>query len=73
MKNSTAFRLGSFYSKQKLSGLACVRFNLSIGDALVVRQDELHVSDQDELKSGQHRLAIGFKFMRQAPVPVPVA
>jgi len=42
------------------------RFELRVGDALVVRQDELHVSDQDPLKDHQFRLAVGFKFMRQS-------
>ncbi|CAE7728699.1 unnamed protein product [Symbiodinium sp. CCMP2592] len=41
------------------------KFPLSIGDALVVRQDELHVSDQDSLQDGQFRLAVGLKFMKQ--------
>ncbi|CAJ1356033.1 unnamed protein product [Effrenium voratum] len=41
------------------------KFPLQVGDALVVRQDELHVSDQEPVKDHQFRLAVGFKFMRQ--------
>eukprot|EP00931_Biecheleriopsis_adriatica_P120689 TRINITY_DN957_c0_g1_i6.p1 TRINITY_DN957_c0_g1~~TRINITY_DN957_c0_g1_i6.p1 ORF type:complete len:400 (-),score=86.81 TRINITY_DN957_c0_g1_i6:385-1506(-) len=44
------------------------RFDVQTGDAFVVRQQELHGTDHNPLKAGQYRLAIGFKFMRQAIV-----
>ncbi|CAK9072210.1 unnamed protein product [Durusdinium trenchii] len=50
--------------------IRATRFTLDVGDALVVRQDELHVSDQEPLQADQHRLAVGFKFMRQAPAKI---
>jgi hypothetical protein len=44
------------------------QFPLEIGDALVVRQHELHGTDNNALNEGQCRLAVGFKFMRQGTV-----
>lgn len=48
--------------------LESTRFPMNIGDALVVRQQEIHGTDQDQLKSNQFRLAIGFKFIRRGTV-----
>eukprot|EP00439_Symbiodinium_sp_Y106_P080060 s1437_g18.t2 len=59
--------LGSIYPLPPMT-LKPRRFELEIGDAAVIRQDELHGTDKEPLKEGQFRLAIGFKFMRQAPV-----
>eukprot|EP00440_Ansanella_granifera_P073027 gb/GFBE01079245.1/.p1 GENE.gb/GFBE01079245.1/~~gb/GFBE01079245.1/.p1 ORF type:complete len:297 (+),score=40.41 gb/GFBE01079245.1/:1-891(+) len=42
------------------------RFDIEVGDAFVVRQQEWHGTDKGPLKSGQYRLAIEFKFMRRA-------
>ena len=40
----------------------------ALGDALVVRQLEIHQTDQDVLAPSQWRLALGFKFVEAAPL-----
>ncbi|CAJ1426863.1 unnamed protein product [Effrenium voratum] len=57
--------LGSIYPLPPLT-LKPRHFELQVGDAQVIRQDELHASDQDPLREGQFRLAIGFKFMKSS-------
>ncbi|CAE7797307.1 unnamed protein product [Symbiodinium sp. CCMP2592] len=44
------------------------RFNMKVGDALVLRQYEMHTTDQDPLQPHQFRLAVGVKVLRQAPI-----
>ncbi|CAJ1418676.1 unnamed protein product [Effrenium voratum] len=44
------------------------RFGLEVGDALVLRQYELHTTDQDPLQDHQFRLAVGVKVVRQGPI-----
>jgi len=48
--------------------LKAKRFGLDVGDALVVRQHELHGTDQDRINDDMYRLALGLKVMKQAEV-----
>jgi len=50
--------------------LKATQFPVEVGDALVVRQMELHGTDSAPLRPDQFRLAVGFKFVRQGPVSV---
>ena len=43
-------------------------FELSPGDALVVRQPEIHRTDTGALEPAQWRLALGFKFIERRPL-----
>lgn len=65
---ASAFR--ELKERGAVGGIPATKVNIPLapGDALVLRQPEVHRTDRQRLQPGQWRLALGFKVLERAPI-----
>lgn len=70
---ASAFR--ELRERGAVGGVTATRVNVPLarGDALILRQPEVHRTDRHPLEPGQWRLALGFKVLESAPLDAPRA